>query len=197
MLPRPHTAGAHANVLELPTRGPTSALPGSTGPSPSAPRPVLAAPSPTGMRRRAQPGRSLSSSRRHAARDRVGDQAQLRGGAVLAAAGQADAPGSNRRARPLRRLCGSLAQTSPYRPKGPRRPCGVSESMPMRLRSCSPGRWPTRSPRAAASARDAVSQRRQPRTRDVTQDVEQPRSIRLSTTVDEDAAQSLPARSRT
>ena len=40
---------------------------------------------------------------------------------MLAAAGQADAPGSNRRARPLRRLCGSLAQTSPHRPKGPRR----------------------------------------------------------------------------
>ena len=31
---------------------------------------------------------------------------------MLAAAGQADAPGSNRRARPLRSLCGSPAQTS-------------------------------------------------------------------------------------
>ena len=47
-------------------------------------------------------------------------------------------------------------------------PSGVSEGMPMRLRTCSPSRWPTSSPRAAASARDAVPQRRQPRTRDVT-----------------------------
>jgi len=30
------------------------------------------------------------------------------------------------------------------------------ESMPMRLRSCSPSRWPASSPRAAASDRDAV-----------------------------------------
>ena len=57
-------------------------------------------------------------------------RAQLRGGAVLAAAGQADAPGSNRRARPLRRLCGSRAQTSPHRPKGPRRRRGCNRREP-------------------------------------------------------------------
>ena len=44
-----------------------------------------------------------------------GDQAQLRGGAVLAAAGQADARGSKRRALPLRRPRGSLSQTAPFR----------------------------------------------------------------------------------
>ena len=57
-------------------------------------------------------------------------RAQLRGAAVLAAAGQADAPGSNRRARPLRRLCGSRAQTSPHRPKGPRRRHGCNRREP-------------------------------------------------------------------
>jgi hypothetical protein len=36
------------------------------------------------------------------------------------------------------------------------------------LRSCSPSRCPASSPQAAASARNAVLQRRQPRTRDVT-----------------------------
>ena len=53
--------------------------------------------------------RSLLSSGRLAAGHRNGDQTQLREAAVLAAAGGADARGSNRRALPLRRPRGHEA----------------------------------------------------------------------------------------
>jgi hypothetical protein len=45
-----------------------------------------------------------------------------------------------------------------------REPERVRRACPCGCGSCFPGRWPTRSPRAATTARDAVPKRRQPRT---------------------------------
>ena len=84
-------------------------------------------------------------------------RAQLRGGAVLAAAGQADAPGSNRRARPLRRLCGSRAQTSPHRPKGPRRRRGCNRRGAATAPARPTGQRPASVARRASSARRGLS----------------------------------------
>ena len=63
------------------SRGPTSALPGSTRPSPSAARPCSPRRLPRACVAERNAGRSLSSSCRHAARDRAGDAGVVRGSA--------------------------------------------------------------------------------------------------------------------